>query len=207
MPKDIKKLVREGYNKAAKGYRATRNEDLPEMKVLPEFTDRIEPGSRVLDAGCGSGQIVTKYLSERFETIGVDISDEQIKLAKINAPKATFIRQDMTKLDFPDEHFGGILSYYAIFHIPREEHYDLLKNFYRMLKPGGVALLVFSCGDEPEWINEDFFGAKMFWNSWDNEIYLEMLEKIGFEILWTKNIDDSLSENWHMFVLSQKKII
>ncbi len=206
MTKDIKKLVREGYNKAAKGYTATRKEDLPEMKILPNFASKIEPGSKVLDAGCGAGLVVTKYLSERFETIGVDISDEQIKLAKENAPKATFIRQDMTKIDYPDEYFGGIISYYAIFHVPREEHFDLLKNFYRMLKPSGVALLVFSMGDEPEYINEDFFGAKMYWNAWSNEVYLEMLEKIGFEILWKDTINDSLNEeSFHMFVLSQKK--
>ncbi|MHA1367555.1 MAG: hypothetical protein ACTSP5_14240, partial [Candidatus Heimdallarchaeota archaeon] len=61
-------------------------------------------------------------------------------------------------------------------------------------------------GDEPEYINEDFFGAKMYWNAWSNEVYLEMLEKIGFEILWKDTIDDSLNEeSFHMFVLSQKK--
>jgi len=205
LPKDIKELVREGYNKAAKDYHASRNDDLPEMKLLPDFVSKIELGSRVLDAGCGAGYPVTKYLSERFETIGVDISEEQIKLARENAPKATFLCQDMTKIDFPDEYFGGILSYYVIFHIPREEHYDLLKNFYRMLKPSGITLLVFSMGDDPGDYNDDFFGAEMYWNSYSNEIYLEMLEKLGFEILWKGNIDDSLSDSHHLFVLSQKK--
>lgn len=206
MPKDVKKLVREGYNKAAKGYHESRNEDLPEYKLLTKFTSRIEPGSRVLDAGCGAGYPITKFISESFETIGVDISDEQIRLAKENVPKATFIRQDMTKIDYPDEYFGGIICYYAIFHIPREEHFDLLKNFHRMLKPKGVAFIVFSMGDDPEYINDDFFGAKMWWNAWSNEIYLEMLEKIGFEVLWKDNINDSLNEeSWHMFVLSEKK--
>ena len=111
MPKDIKKLVREGYNKAAKGYHASRNDDLPEVKILPKFIDKIKPGSKVLDAGCGAGYPVTKILSERFETIGVDISDEQIRLAKENAPKATFKRQDMTEIDYPDDFFGGIICY------------------------------------------------------------------------------------------------
>jgi ubiquinone/menaquinone biosynthesis C-methylase UbiE len=204
MPKNIKNLVREGYNKAAEGYLATRNNDLPEMKLLPDFVSRIESGSRILDAGCGAGYPVTKYLSESFETIGVDISEEQIKLAKENVPKAQFLCQDMTKINFPDEYFGGILSYYAIFHIPRDEHYDLLKNFYRMLKPNGIALLVFSMGDDPGYINEDFFGATMYWNSWTNEKYLTMLTEIGFKIIWNKNIDDSIGDYFHMFVLLEK---
>jgi len=205
MSKDIKELVREGYNKAAKKYHATRSEDLPEYKVLRNFAAKIGPRSKVLDAGCGSGYPVTTYLSERFETIGVDISEEQIKLAKENAPKATFIHQDMTKLDFPDEYSGAIVSFYAIFHIPREEHYELLKNFYRMLQPKGLALLVFSMGDDPSFFNDDFFGVRMFWNSYSNEKYLAILEELGYEILWKENVDDSLSESYHMFVLTQKK--
>ena len=206
MPKDIKDLVREGYNKAAKDYLTSRSVDLPEYKILLEFMCKIKQGSRVLDAGCGSGIPVTKYLSEQFDTIGVDISEEQIKLATENVPKATFICQDMTKLDFPNDYFGAIVSYYAIFHIPREEHQDLLENFYRMLQSKGIVFLVFSMGDEPSFYNDDFFGAQMFWNSYSNERYLEMLEQIGFEILWKDNIDDSLSEgSFHMFVLAQKK--
>lgn len=34
-----------------------------------------------------------------------------------------------------------ICSYYAIIHIPRQEHRPLLVNFHRMLKPGGFGLL------------------------------------------------------------------
>ena len=205
MTKDIRKMVREGYNKAAKDYTAARNEEVPEMAILVDFAKKIESGTRVLDAGCGGGYPFTKYLSEHFDTIGVDLSEEQIKLAKKNAPKATLYCKDMTKLDFPNEYFGGIISYYAIFHIPREEHYDLLVNFYRMLKPNGVALLVFSLGDDPGYIGDDFFGAEMYWNSWSNEIYLEMLEKIGFKVIWNKNVDDSLGEHYHMFVFCQKE--
>jgi len=71
----------------------------------------------------------------------VDFSEAQIELAKKNVPNATFLCQDMTKLSFAEKSFDGITSYYAIIHIPREEHQSLLTNFHRMLKPGGFALL------------------------------------------------------------------
>ena len=34
----------------------------------------------------------------------------------------------MTKITFPDEFFDGILAFYSIIHVPRDEHYDLLSS-------------------------------------------------------------------------------
>jgi len=189
-------MVRVGYNEAAetleKIFGIDREEEEEEAKALSEFSSRIPLKSRVLDAGCGDGAY-SHILSEKFEVIGVDISEKQIELAKQNAPKAKFIYQDMTKVTFPDEHFNGILSYYAIIHIPREEHYELLRNFYRMLKINGIVLLTFHCIDDPESYDEDFFGTgtKMFWSGFDKVTNLKMIQDVGFKIIWSKLVLES----------------
>ncbi|MHA1157024.1 MAG: class I SAM-dependent methyltransferase [Candidatus Heimdallarchaeota archaeon] len=204
---DNKKIVREGYNKIAEDYHAKRNENLEDMKFLPEFTSLIEKNAKVLDAGCGAGLPFAKYLSEQFQVIGIDISDRQIELAIQNVPKATFFRKDMTSLNFPDDYFGGILAYYSIIHVPREEHEDLFRNFYRMLKPDGVALFSLISTDDPIYINNDFFGEKMYWSGFDAESNIALLEAIGFETIWTKIVKDVLGEDGnHLFVLIRKSI-
>ena len=76
---------------------------------------------------------MTQVLSKRFKVTGVDISETQIELAKKNVPEAYFVCQDMTRLDFPDGAFDAICSYYAVIHIPREEHRPLLLKFHRMI--------------------------------------------------------------------------
>ncbi|NHJ84541.1 MAG: class I SAM-dependent methyltransferase, partial [Asgard group archaeon] len=202
---DRKDVVREGYNKVASKYLAMRNEQLEEMSFLPEFSSLIPTDGRVLDAGCGGGLPFTKYLSDSFEVIGVDISETQIELAKKNVPKGQFYLKDMTQLDFPNDYFDGILAYYSIIHIPREEHEDLFKNLFRMLKPNGVALFSLHSSDDPESYEEDFFGEEMYWSGFDAETNLTILRKIGFRIIWSKLVRDSLSENAsHLFVLLQK---
>ncbi|HUT81873.1 MAG TPA: class I SAM-dependent methyltransferase [Candidatus Bathyarchaeia archaeon] len=204
---DRKNIVREGYNKVASQYLAMRNEDLEEMSYLPEFCSLLPEGGRVLDAGCGGGIPFTKYLSDAFEVIGIDISETQIKLAKKNVPKAQFFIKDMTQLDFPDNYFDGILAYYSIIHIPREEQEGLFKNLFRMLKPNGVALFSLHSTDDPETIYNDFFGEEMFWSGFDAETNLDILKKIGFKIIWSKFVSDSLSEDSnHLFVLLQKSL-
>jgi len=205
-----KEIVRKGYNKAAETLAEIfgidkKGED--QVKFLSEFSSRMPSNSRVLDAGCGNGAY-SRILSEKFEVIGVDISEKQIELAKKNAPKAQFICQDMTKLTFPDDHFNGILSFYAIIHIPREEHYQLLKDFYRVLKVNGIVLLTFHCTDDPESYVEDFFGPeiKMFWSGFDKASNLKMVQDVGFKIIWSKLVLESpkWGETYHLFVMAEK---
>ncbi|TET28900.1 MAG: class I SAM-dependent methyltransferase [Candidatus Heimdallarchaeota archaeon] len=201
---DKKRIVREGYNQVAEDYLAIRHDDTEEMEFLPEFSSLIKQEGKVLDAGCGGGKPFTKYLSERFDVIGIDISEKQIELAKKNAPKAQFFVRDMTELDFPENYFDGILAYYSIIHVPREEQHDLFVNFHRMLKPKGVALFSLHTTDDPGSIFDDFFDATMFWSGFDTETNLKILQKIGFEIIWSKLVDDSLSDAKHLFVLIKK---
>ena len=135
----------------------------------------------------------------------MDFSEAQIELAKKNVPNATFLCEDMTKLDFPTNTFDGITSYYAIIHIPREEHQPLLTNFHRMLKPGGLALLCLGAENLVDDIDENYLGTRMYWSHYDTETYLKMLSECGFSIIWSKRVEDATCEGaGHLFVLAQK---
>jgi 2-polyprenyl-3-methyl-5-hydroxy-6-metoxy-1,4-benzoquinol methylase len=205
-----KEIVRKGYNKTAEileeifGVERTDNE---QIEFLTDFSSRIPKNGRILDAGCGNGAY-SRILSGEFEVIGVDISEKQIGLAKKNALEAQFICEDMTKLTFSDQYFDGILSYYAVIHVPREEQYDLLRNFHRMLKSDGVLLITLQHMDDPESYYEDFFetGVKMFWSGFDKETNLKMIQDIGFKIIWSKLVLESpkFGDNYHLFVMAEK---
>ncbi len=126
---DYKKVVKAGYDIIAKKYLASRTHDSEDVKLLADLVQRLPAGARVLDAGCGAGIPITQILSETFEVTGVDFSKTQNALARRNFPKAIFLCKDMTCLDFPEETFNAICSYYAIIHIPRQEHLQLLNDF------------------------------------------------------------------------------
>ena len=202
---DFKKTVKAGYNAIADRYLAERTRDSEDVRLLDDFIERLPADAKVLDAGCGAGIPISQMLSERFDVIGVDFSEAQIELAKKNVPNATFLCEDMTKLNFPDQTFDGITSYYAIIHIPREEHQPLLQNFYRMLKAGGYALLCLGAESLVDDIDENYLGTRMYWSHYDTETYLKMLNDCGFSIIWSKRIADETCEGaGHLFVLAQK---
>lgn len=202
---DFKKTVKEGYNTIAARYLAERTRDSEDVRLLNDFIERLPLHVKVLDAGCGAGIPISQMLSEHFQVTGVDFSEAQIELSKKNVPNATFLCEDMTKLNFPENTFDGITSYYAIIHIPREEHQSLLANFHRMLKPGGFALLCLGAEHLIDDIDEDYLGTRMYWSHFDTETYLKMLNDCGFSMIWSKRVEDKTCEGaGHLFVLVQK---
>lgn len=200
----IRSIVSVGFDKVGSEYSKTRLESDEEVQLLPNFMNRLPTGARVLDAGCGAGEPITRILSERFKVVGVDISRKQVEAARKILPYCEFVWQDMTTLTYPDGYFDGIISYYAIPHVPREEHKGLMDNFYRMLREGGYALLCFGTDDDPGAVIDGFFGVKMYWSSFDAGTNVEMMKEAGFHVTWLKFIFDDLTEEQHIFVLAQK---
>jgi len=202
---DHKEIVKAGYNKIADRYLAERTRDSADVHLLDDFIELLAPTSKVLDAGCGAGVPIAQMLAEQFDVVGVDFSKAQIELAKKNVPNAHFLCTDLTQLDLPDESLDGICSYYAIIHIPREEHLSLFVSFHRMLKTSGVILLCLGAEHLIDDIDENYLGTRMYWSHFDSDTYLEMIKGVGFSIIWAKHITDETCENAkHLFVLAQK---
>jgi SAM-dependent methyltransferase len=203
---DHKKLVQAGYNAIAAEYLTTRKETSEDVLLLQELISRLPRGAKVLDAGCGAGVPVTKILSQLFDVTGVDFAQAQIEMARQLVPDATFICQDIVSLDLPNGSFDALCSYYAIIHIPRQEHLKLLQNFYRLLKLGGLALLCVGANDIEQEIEENYHGSPMYWSHFDAVTNLRLIAEAGFEIILSKAVTDSTCPtSQHLFVLAGKK--
>ena len=129
------RIVREGYDRIAEEYDASRSK-FDHSKELNKFVGLLPKNARVLDVGCGAGVPVAKFLVESgFKVVGIDFSDNMLKLARKNVPKAVFIEKDMNKLDFAVSSFDGLTAFYSIIHVPKEKHSQLFESFHRILKP------------------------------------------------------------------------
>jgi SAM-dependent methyltransferase len=105
--------------------------------------------SRLLDAGCGVG-LAIPLLEEHFQPnviVAVDIDKEMTGIAATTARncrcKVVLRTVSMLELDFPDHSFDMIFCHQLLHHISDQE--DVLRLFYRLLVPGGVALIGESC--------------------------------------------------------------
>jgi ubiquinone/menaquinone biosynthesis C-methylase UbiE len=112
----------------------------PEVKALIESHCRA--GSRILEAGSGSGSI-TNWFAARYpdvEFTGVDISQIGVDLALKRAPSNTqYHVADLKILPFKEGTFSFAFSQSVIEHIVGWE--DALAELHRVLMPGGELLI------------------------------------------------------------------
>jgi len=183
---DARVVVRRGYDMCAEAYSASRtNEEEP---ILSQLHSTLKPGSRALDLGCGSGIPVTSALARKYDTVGIDISVVQVEMATTNVPNAEIVLGDMSDLPFDDESFDAVVSFYALFHVPKREQLKVFNQIHSILKTGGYLLATLAMRDEASYTEDDFFGTTMYWSNYGFEHYLAMLEELDFAIIQTGEI-------------------
>jgi ubiquinone/menaquinone biosynthesis C-methylase UbiE len=149
--------------------------------LVAELENRVDDGARVLDLGCGDGT-KTRRLTEHFEVLGVDVSREQLRLARTSAPEVTFVEADFSELDFAADTFDAVTAFYSIMHVPRDRHLELFGKVLRWLKPGGLFLASLSTIGGPD-RKENWLGVEMFFSGFDAETNKRLVQEAGFELL------------------------
>ena len=103
---------------------------------------------KALDIGCGPGEMVIDLASRSFETWGIDISEEMIRIARKNIANHTnqalkdkihLETGDIEKLKFYDKTFDLIVAAGVIEYLHNDELW--IAELYRLLKPGGILIL------------------------------------------------------------------
>ena len=185
MERDPKQIVASGYDRITKAYLRLVESSGSQVreKYLRTLAERVAAGGHVLELGCGAGTPMTQALSARFRTFGLEISPNQLALARQNAPLASLLRGDMVRLPFRDRAFDAVAAFYSMTHVPRAEHASLLAGIARVLRPGGYAVLTMGSADNPDGIDEDWLGAPMFFSHFDGDRNVALVREAGFEIV------------------------
>lgn len=137
-------------------------------------------------------QLLVQHCSEGAVT-GVDISRAQLELAKMHVPNAELLKSDMMDLKFGKGRFDGVVGFYSLIHVPREEQVVLMKRIWEWLNDEGLVLvnLALVVGEESfasDWLGG---GKSMFWSAWDEKGNAELVTSAGFEILESVVINDT----------------
>jgi 2-polyprenyl-3-methyl-5-hydroxy-6-metoxy-1,4-benzoquinol methylase len=98
-----------------------------------DFLRPSRPGARVLDVGCGAGQVVGRLTEAGYEAHGVDVSEPNIDKARRFSSRCQFY--DGRHLPFPDAHFASVGALNVVEHV--EEPEQFIPELVRVTEPGG----------------------------------------------------------------------
>jgi trans-aconitate methyltransferase len=144
------------------------------------------PGERILDLGCGTGQLTAEIAASGAQVVGLDSSPEMLGQARQNYPHLKFVLADATDFGF-EEPFDAVFSNAALHWVKDAE--ASVKCIAAALRPGGRFVAEFGGkGNIPEILTalHVVFGAAAEqlcpWRFRGIGEYATLLERHGLEV-------------------------
>ncbi len=102
-------------------------------------------GEVILDAGCGTGLTVRKYLRPGMRVVALDLSAGSLERLRTSLPgtaSVVLVRGNLLALPFADKTFDRVVCANAIQHIPGEElRRQCVHELSRVTRPGGRVVI------------------------------------------------------------------
>lgn len=203
----------ETWNKLASLYQ----DKFMDMKLYndtyDDFIDAIvkKEKAKVLDIGCGPGNIIRYLLSKRadLEILGVDISPNMIELAKANNPQANFEIADCRDISKIPDQFDAIICGFCLPYLSVDESAELIYSCDKLLREKGVVYLSFVEGSSKDsGFKTDNSGNRVYFYYHDLDMLKETLSNAGFDHIEVWHLEygnSNTKKDVHTVIIARKK--
>ena len=175
----------------------------------------LEQGAEVLDAGCGVGHVAMHLAGRGLRLQCIDVVDRHIQQSRRNfkghglESSITVQKMDYHHMEaFADQTFDGAYTMETFVHATDPE--AALKEFYRILKPGGsIALYEYDhskINSTPKDLQESMnqinkYAAMPANDRFDTGVLQRMLEETGFQDVLVKDLTTNITPMLRLFFI------
>jgi cyclopropane fatty-acyl-phospholipid synthase-like methyltransferase len=127
------------YDRCARNFADTFMDNDLYWASLDRFAARLEPGSRLLDLGCGPGNNA-RYLAGRvpdLKIVGVDLASAMLAIAREAVPQGEFRQGDIRDLDPSEGPYDAILAAMCLPYLDKNEAQAFIQNLGKLLTHHG----------------------------------------------------------------------
>ena len=157
-----KKQTIETYNKSVTAHAkkfdemGARTED-----ILRTFSYINKPNPKTVELGCGNGRDAKEIIKHTNDYLGLDLSEEMLRLAQRNVPNANFLVADLESYVFP-KGLDVIFAFASLLHSDKRGVSDVLKRSCKALNLGGVFFISSKYGSyHKETIDKEGLGPNL----------------------------------------------
>lgn len=111
----------------------------PSSFLIP-LAQRLSPGDKILDVGCGSGRDLLWFKNMGFSPVGFERSSGLADLARKHS-RCSVIEGDFEQYDFSTLSFDAVVFSGALVHVPFGSFSKVLEDILLALKPRGFCFL------------------------------------------------------------------
>lgn len=168
------------------------------ISLLPEHPD-------ILDLGCGTGHESMRLAKAGANVVGIDFSEECIRIARERNPYCRFevmdfrfIREDLGKFD-------GIFACASLIHISPEEISGVFDNIAKILKEDGFIAVIVVDGEgiKESWSVLDVDGKQLNRTVYlySKEMLIKEAERVGMRMIREGYLDPKLAAyGWKNYI-------
>ncbi|MEY2194097.1 trans-aconitate 2-methyltransferase [Neobacillus sp. BF23-41] len=164
-----------------------------------DLVQLLEPqsGEKILDLGCGTGDLANQLNQLGVDIIGIDKSENMIQQAQKKYPGLTFKVQDAVNMGYTNE-FDAVFSNATLHWIKTPK--QTLQSIYNALKPGGRYVAEFGGKGNVQKITDsiinqlgeqgiEYKSEKFPWYYPSIGEYTSIMEQVGFHVTHAQHFD------------------
>ncbi len=160
---DKKKQTIQTYNKSAEAMTEKFNDiGVRTEDVKRGFSFIKKDNPKVVEIGCGNGREAKEILKHTNDYLGIDISEELIKIARKENPDGKFKVVDLEDFNF-SKNIDIIFSFASLLHSDKDNVKIILDRAYKSLNNQGIFYISLKYDDYQERIIEDEFGIRTYY--------------------------------------------
>jgi SAM-dependent methyltransferase len=149
------------------------------LAAAARFAESLPSPSLILDAGCGPGRDLARFVAHGHVVRGADLNPVFVAMATAYAPT---LHCDLRDLDghFAPASFDGIWASASLVHLLAPDAVVVLSQFARLLRPGGKLFACVKTVGDTGWLDEH--DGRRWYTVWDADAFAGAIAQAGFSI-------------------------
>lgn len=150
--------------------------------LLQSWTERLQPGSHLLDLGCGVGQDSRYLRRHRHHVVGVDLTWSFLRKAHRKSIRLPLLQADFHDLPFQEQSFDGVWAAASLIHCRKSRFQSVLGRLRLLLKPGGLLGATLRHGSQSGYLQNQWIPGRYI-SQWLKPELPRVVQQAGWTIV------------------------